>query len=131
MEKEFVSYELSLALKEIGYQSPNPIGGYRGGAIFYYERSSELFYDGLPMYSSSYHEGQIIAPLYQQAFRWFREKHGYYVDLFVDDDKTFGFMISYFVEIGRADKPIQRKYNTYEEAELQCLKKLIEIAKEK
>jgi len=41
MEKEFVSYELSLALKEIGYQSPNPIGGYRGGAIFYYERSSE------------------------------------------------------------------------------------------
>ena len=144
MEKEFVSYELSLALKEIGYQSPNPIGGYRGGAIFYYERSSELFYDGLPMYSSSYHEGQIIAPLYQQAFRWFREKHGYYVDLFVDDDKTFGFMISYFVEIkivllsvikyrhaGRADKPIQRKYKTYEEAELQCLKKLIEIAKEK
>jgi hypothetical protein len=79
--------------------------------------------DDLPLNSAERISEQAL------VLRWFREKYGYYVDLFVDDDKTFGFMISYFVEIGRADKPIQRKCNTYEEAELECLKKLIEIVK--
>ena len=34
----------------------------------------------------------LKAPLYQQAFRWFRENHGLYNEMFVDDDKTFGFL---------------------------------------
>jgi hypothetical protein len=123
MEKEFVSYELSLALKDIGYESPSPIGGYRGGAVFYYERSSELFYDGLPMYTSSYHKGQIIAPLYQQAFRWFREKYGYYYPIHRITNNTNQVLYS----IG----PYAGDYFTYEEAELACLIKLIEIVKNK
>jgi hypothetical protein len=122
MDKEFVPYELALALKEIGYQSPNPIGGYRGGAIFYYDKGSELFYDGLPMYSSSYHEGQIIAPLYSQAFRWFREKHGIFSSIWCFETEQkffieFGFGIHKFEVVNK------------EEAELECLKKLIEIVK--
>jgi len=123
MEKEFVPYEQALALKELGFDEP---------CIAYYEnngKNSLLVTDSVNFTNTDLKVEGISSPLYQQAFRWFREKHGYYVDLFVDDDKTFGFMISYFVEIGRADKPIQRKYNTYEEAELQCLKKLIEIVK--
>ena len=71
----------------------------------------------------------VLAPLYQQAFRWFREKYEYYTELFVGDDKKFGFMITNFVIDGRVDSPISRGYLTYEEAELACLKKLIEIAK--
>lgn len=63
------------------------------------------------------------------AFRWFREKHGWYVDLFVDDDKTFGFMITYFIDECRVDKPIKRGFNTYTEAELASIDILIEIVK--
>jgi hypothetical protein len=137
MEKEFVPYEPTLALKDIGYQNPNPIGGYRGGAIFYYDKGSELFYDGLPMYSSSYHEGQIIAPLYQQVFRWFRENHKLvclpeptgswrYSCHYRSEDKDGKHWVGYLRD--KENKIIF--YDSYEEAELACLKKLIEIAKE-
>ena len=122
MEKEFVSYELSLALKGIGYESPSPIGGYRGGAVFYYERSSELFYDGLPMYSSSYHKGQIIAPTYSQAFRFFREKYNahIYPQKFTDN--------TWYVSWADWESHV---FETYEEAELACLIKLIEMFNKK
>jgi len=126
MEKEFVSYELSLALKGIGYESPSPIGGYRGGAVFYYERSSELFYDGLPMYSSSYHKGQIIAPTYSQAFRFFREKYSLYTNITkYNDENDTQDKFYYYI----SDGYMREEFNTYEEAELACLKNLIEIVK--
>jgi len=141
MEKEFVSYELSLALKEIGYQSPKPIGGYRGGAVFYYDKGSELFYDGLPMYSSSYHEGQIIAPLYQQAFRWFREKYNLMFQIFylrngnhaVIIHKTTPEYMDLVDQLRLSSGCVAEVPDcySYEEAELECLKKLIEIVKEK
>jgi hypothetical protein len=119
MNKEFISYEQALALKELGFDEPCL------ASWNFYTR--ELNYNGQPSIFSS--EDVIQLPTFSQAFRWFREKYGYYYEIFVDDDKTFGFMISYFIEIGRADKPIQRMYTTYEEAELECLKKLIEIVK--
>lgn len=104
MIKEFIPYEQALELKELGFDD----------------------------YSQYYVEDtMIINILWQQAFRWFREKQGYHIDLFVDDDKTFGFCITYFTYTARVDKPIQRQFNTYEEAELACLKKLIEIVKNK
>ena len=130
MNKEFVTYEQALALKELGFESPYPIGGYQGGKVFYYEKG-ELYYDGRPMYSSDAHSGQLLAPLYQQAFKWFREKYGLYIDMFVDDNKTFGFMITHFTSEGRVDSPVKYNHITYEEAEQACLDKLIEICKTK
>ena len=73
----------------------------------------------------------IGLPTSSQVLKWFREKYDYHCEIFVDDNKTFGFLISYFVEDGRADKPIQRGYNSYEEAEDACINKLIEILKQK
>ena len=121
MEKEFIPYEQALALKELGFESPYPIGGYQGGKVFYYEKG-ELYYDSRPMYSSDYHSGQLLAPLYQQAFRWFREKYGDYL-LY-----SFG-VIPNFTII--QNLIIEDSKTTYEEAELECLKKLIEIVKNK
>ena len=125
MENQFVGYNEAKQLSELGF-SEECFAGYlkKEKTLWIGYVSSQ----GGEQFNREYH---ILAPTFSQAFKFFREKHGYYVDLFVDDDKTFGFMISYFVEIGRTDKPIQRKYNTYEEAELECLKKLIEITKEK
>jgi hypothetical protein len=71
--------------------------------------------------------------LWQEAFRWFRDRHGLYADIFVDDDQTFGFYVSSFTEEGRCrlDRPIKRQFSTYEESELECIKFLIEIVERK
>ena len=128
MEREFVSYNEALALKELGFESPYPIGGYQGGKVFYYE-NGELYYDGQPMYSSNYHDGQILAPLYQQAFRWFREKYGYEVSI-----KKRKFEIQKLEIYGESDPDYyftDFPFDSYEESELKCLRKLIEIVKRK
>jgi hypothetical protein len=133
MEKEFIPYEQALALKELGFESPYPIGGYQGGKVFYYEKG-ELYYDGRPMYSSDAHSGQLLAPLYQQSFRFFREKYNLDVTFrkmdYGPESQFTGYYFSIFkgnelIDIHGADK----KCKLYEEAELECLKKLIEIVK--
>jgi hypothetical protein len=109
MEKEFVPYEQALALKELGFDKPC-LGGYirfRGSGTFelaFYKYRNVDFNTTSNIY--------VSAPLFQQAFRWFREsKNGSYNHL----DFIYEYM---------KDDSI-----TYEEAELACLRKLIEIVK--
>ena len=126
MTKEFIPYQQGLQLKELGFDEPC-------WAWWHIEDCDIRFcYSDQRSPIINSRETEIVGlPLYQQAFRWFREKCDLYVDLFVDDDKTFGFMISYFLDkdyfYERVDKPIQRKYTTYEEAEQACLEQLIQI----
>jgi len=131
MNKEFIPYSQALALKELGFDEPC-FGYYH---ICNTDELKEIYECDYFFHekSGNFNSNCLLlkAPLYQQAFRWFREKFGYYANLFVDDDKTFGFMISSFVEEGVLEKPIQRNYSSYEEAELVCLIKLIEIVKNK
>ena len=128
MKNEFIPYEQALELKELGFDS-NLIGGYKQDAVFYYEKG-ELYYDYRPMYSSTSHEGQILAPLYQQAFRWFREKHKSTIHIYqYQDTQRWDFDI--YDNIQEEYDFGNPSYDTYEEAELACLKKLIEIVKGK
>jgi len=65
------------------------------------------------------------------AFRWFREKYGYMS--YIKGRQSMGF------DYTLTDVPVNNRtkdtlfspymYDTYEEAELECLKKLIEIVK--
>ena len=71
------------------------------------------------------------APLYQQAFRWFRDKHSIhcYIDITIEDK---WFFCLFNLSSKRNAEIVSEEptyYNTYEEAELACLKKLIEIVK--
>ena len=112
MEKEFVSYEIALELKQLGFDEPC-IGK------FYY---NQLEIGGIWTNNDFKEDPDIFisAPLYQQVFRWFREKYGVYArpDKF-DVDK-------WWVEWGDWNSSI---YGTYEEAEHEWLLKMIEIAK--
>jgi hypothetical protein len=63
---------------------------------------------------------------YSQAFRWFREK-GYRFTLSSDYENGI-----YYFDVWKSNQFMFETdyiYNTYEEAELACLKKLIEIVK--
>jgi hypothetical protein len=115
MKKEFIPYEQALALKELGF-TKNGFGWYNN------ERSALSIGD---LWRSS--ENAIIAPTFSQCFRWFREK--YYLHPLIEQTQV-DYRCS-IVERPRIFYHIDNIFDTYEEAELECLKKLIEIIKEK
>jgi len=123
MTKEFVTYEQAVALRDIGFDY---------GCLAQYGDTEEGI--GFEIWNDeNYHmwENSVGAPLKQQVFRWAREKHDLHSEIFVDDNKTFGFLISYFIEDGRANHVDANDYSTYEEAESACIDKLIELVKNK
>jgi hypothetical protein len=116
MKKEFVPYEQALALKELGFNEP----------CFGYYTSP----DGLTLEQPDGKNGQFVyfAPLYQQAFKWFREKYKLHNGIYPYYDE-YEFQIKDFRL--PTSTPINGGLMPYEEAELACLIKLIEIVKTK
>ena len=108
MNKEFIPYEQALALKELGFDEP---------CIKYYWTDGMFTKTYESPFNHNKRDNLISAPLYQQAFRWFREKYNLREQYGVFPHHTI--MINYLIEGGRE-----------EEAELECLKKLIEIVKQ-
>lgn len=122
MEKEFISYEQALALKELGFNE-DCFGYYYEGVLV----SAILFHN-----NKKDGEKVVKAPLYQQAFRWFREKHDLHGEISVDHRNKYFFMMCKFVNKKMVDVEDESEYyNTYEEAEKECLNKLIDIVHEK
>ncbi len=124
MEKEFIPYEQALALKELGFDEK---------CFSFYDSDGKL-YESEGYYKKGYNvsDKEVIAPTFSQAFRWFREKHKLYhtINMFGDWDKP---QYSYLVSSRTMNNPASMWHfedkDSYEEAELACLKKLIEIVK--
>ena len=124
MEKEFVSYEQALALKELEFTEPC-FGYYDNGVfIFWYDskQETELLLN-------------CSAPLKQQAIKWIREKYKYYFWIEpCSPHKFFHFTISCSpssFEYWTIDesKPNSGALSSYPEAENEMLNKLVELAK--
>ena len=125
MESNFAPYQQAEQLKKLGFDEE---------CFAIYDEYKEIVWNtrhSSLCYNSQGYEDMCTAPTYSQAFKWFRNKHKLYNDIFVDDNKTFGFMITHFTSEGRVDSPVKYNHITYEEAELACLDKLIEICKNK
>jgi len=115
--EEFAPYELALELKQLGFDEPCLASYYHAGRIL---DICEYINHG---------EYTVLAPTYSQAFRFFREKY----DLFVQPNRTVdpvGTWYYFSIEIKRKNRICQGS-SVYEYAELACLKKLIEIIKNK
>jgi hypothetical protein len=120
MEKEFVPYELALELKQLGFDEK---------CFSFYDKYEDLYEsEGYYSYKDNVCSDEVVAPLYQQAFRWFREK--YKVRFFIESGMSSNWG-EFFKVIFPDGEQRGMSYITYEEAELACLKKLIEIVKEK
>jgi hypothetical protein len=119
MNKEFIKYEEALALKELGFDEPC-FG-------LYAPPSKTVFLHHYGLLSA---KEQILAPLYQQAVKFIRDKYNlcYAIDPY--DDGTYDYTI-FNPYITDEEDFEEGPYKTYEEAELECLKKLIEIVKTK
>ena len=131
MEREFIPYEIALTLKELGFDEPC-LGNYQktGGLhILHYGTCGSTKSDNF----------NILAPLYQQAFRWFLDNYGLFVET-----TLWGDGIGYMSQIKQIKKEeFLEVYNLgyvspnrglpnwdREKEELDCLKKLIEIVKQ-
>jgi hypothetical protein len=134
MNKEFLPHEQSRALKELGFDEPC-IGYYVGRDIEVFTSNNVIQPPYKPEMDSKI---WFRAPLYQQAFRWFRDKQ-YFSEITIECDQhdgTIGY--SWWIwkpmeieEYSPDRKGFEWSYDTYEESELACLKKLIEIVKTK
>ena len=133
--KEFVLYDEVLELKDLGFDEP--CLGYYAADILCTGQPREIQLDEDGNYKKSKTESFpiIVAPTYSQAFRWFREKYRLKGEIDTADMiwSKWSFNIelkgsSYILYSGLTEKIY---FNSYEEAELECLKKLIEIVKEK
>lgn len=110
MEKEFIPYEQALALKELGFDEPcmaqlNDSNGFDGFGGNY--RNSYFTYPD-----------QIAVPLYQQAFKWFRERYNLHCNI-----DPWGYCI--FDDNGTE----KTGFENYEQSQLECIEELIKIVK--
>jgi hypothetical protein len=113
MEKEFVPYEEALALKELGFNED---------CLGMFDEYKEFNCLGIP-HNANILQGCISRPLYQQAFRWFRDKN--YEVYYSKKEGNITFKIEY----GHWDYISTKSFLDYEEAELECLKQLIKLVK--
>jgi len=116
MKNEFIPYQQALALKELGFDEP---------CLAFYIDVDKFLYTNQKWLDYNLNSRRISAPLYQQAFRWFREKYRLYpiIDSFVGVKGV----VKFFYKLPMYDET----FDTYEEAESACLDKLIEIIKTK
>lgn len=137
MEKLFIPYELSLKLKEMGCDV-STLAYYDDKGIFYpmgtvCSWESINFGQFIPKYQ--YVEGLSIlvsAPLWEQAFKWFREKH--YIDSAILPTFSTKYIYRFYEQQSKSKTQIYgeymgKEYETYEEAREACLLKLIELYK--
>jgi hypothetical protein len=132
MNKEFVTHNQALALKELGFNEPC-FG-------FYPKSGGNIQFGSLGKFSSEYTH-IISAPTYSQAFRWFREKYKLHshISLGISDEQdSSGLEYDEYIYVIEGLNGLDYDnygesffYKTYEEAESACLDKLIEITKNK
>ena len=135
MKKEFIPYTQALALKELGFDKPC-FRWYdeRWGDDLQqdkYNTNKDLFMTDL----------DCSTPLYQQAFRWFRENHNLMFQIFYLRNGNHAAIIHRttpeYMDLVDQVRPSSGCVDevvdcySYEEAELECLIKLIEIVKNK
>jgi hypothetical protein len=112
--KDFIPYEEALELKHLGFNEPC-FATYIG----------ETFDSSVQFQSDDYF---TAAPLFSQAFRWFREKYGYFPLIEFHEGYRNQKWMSRYANIDGSLAAIGL-HDTYDEAEITTLNKIIEIVK--
>ena len=135
MKNEFIPYEQALELKELGFDE-SCIFSYTPHK-FLYNNLSKIQVHGSDSIDLQRNTSFVSAPPYQQAFRWFREKHNLLGNVY---SNASGWLWEIHDNIGgthrfgskwSGDCEESGMFTSFEKAELECLKKLIEIVKKK
>jgi hypothetical protein len=145
LEKDFTLYPEAFGLKQLGFDEPCLTYIYTGDT----GNNCNVPCAVLPSKTKNFNEDDLCVstPTYSQAFRWFRYNYWYYASISPSIDignVDFTVEVSQFFQedryVGEGDDQeyfpwgLQlvhtERFDTYEEAELACLRKLIETANE-
>jgi len=118
MEKEFVPYEIAVKMKELGFEQ----------LCFstYVDESKAL----APFNVYGLFTGHTLAPLWQQSFDWFREKHNKHAIIYKIEISEGVYNWDWDIVVGNDEDEMEFDLplcETYYEARLACLEKLIEL----
>lgn len=122
MENEFVPYEQALELKELGFDDGCLTYYFIGGKMSNYFKK---VHKNSKIIQNQPYKFHCTTPFYSQSFRWFRKKY----DLYPVIASYFGGAM-FGIEDKNKNYHNKLRFKTHEEAELECLKKLIEIVKQ-
>jgi hypothetical protein len=139
MEKEFITYEEALELKGLGFNEPC-FGWFRSTLIpsnfteYFLETEFGMNESPSDWVNSNFLDKACSAPLYQQSFRWFREKQNLKPDVtHATSNGGYTYTIwkwNFDNNVGKWERiGVINSWMTYEEAQFECLKKLIDIVK--
>ena len=116
MDKEFVTLELGVKLKQLGFNDPCLVG------VINNETLTAIGFS-FKNYNNNVHD--FVLPLWQQAFEWFEEKHnleGIVKSWKEGNDNYFYYSVNKLFSASH----YQMKYTTRLQAKIACLEKLIE-----
>jgi hypothetical protein len=142
MNKEFIPYEQALALKELRFDEECLTSYHYNGTLIdmwsamgFVTNSSLINPEQFNANSNSkllkdyINNSFTAAPTFSQAFRWFREKYQLHSTITSISQESWQWHIQKPGQ--QLGKLYDEDFYTYEEAELACLKRLIEIVKNK
>jgi hypothetical protein len=131
MTQEFIPYQQALELKELGFDEP----------CFRFQNNISNIIEEKSWLNWNEVEQFVSFPFYQQAFRWFREKHNLMFQIFYLRNGNHAAIIhnttpeymSLVDQVNPSSGCVGEVVDcySYEDAELECLIKLIEIVKTK
>jgi len=133
MNKEFIPYEQALELKQLDFDKPC-FGWYHDNILeFDFKiRANEIIEHHKLL---GRFKGCCLGPTFSQTFRWLLEKHNLYGIIIPSVTMAWTFktmtVVQGMVEVPPYNHVDACDYSSREEAELACLKKLIEIVKQK
>lgn len=119
MKDQFIPCEQALELKELNFNEPC-FACYLTDKFLNVEYTKKQFH---------FHGQVASAPLWQQAFDWFREVYGYEISIVKRTPTSYKFEISKLVTEGDDYFFNDFSFSTFQEARFACLNKLIELAK--
>jgi hypothetical protein len=144
IREKFLPFEHSKKIAGIGFDEE---------CFAYYENQDATlvaFYSNLPLgpeqekrpgiYESQIRNSTLpqwatATPTVSDAMDWYFDRFKLYAEIYMDDDLTFGFLISRPASVvnfdARSDYPMKRGFESRRKARLSCLDEMFAIVKEK
>ena len=128
-KEDFVLIDEAIGMKKLGFDEICPTK---------YGMTSLMLYENWKPFKNSddLYEGRVFcndlcaAPTYAQCFRWFRKNHGYVKDIYYNGNQ-WEWCIHKIPELTQVEDETLSFYDKYEQAELACLRIMINLVKYK